>query len=197
MHNNKKFGSLYDSKSKNGSKSSDMFEKNSSNLFFQPFSNPIVQNENISEDKSENSKFLNDVDSSLIMENIDNSAKNRVVKINLKIKTLEKNLTKISEELKILELFNLDKDKDRREELNKLMQNILKQIENLKSEKAKYGIIYILAAYTNNKINIENTELFISRCVNSIKKYYLLFKHFVINFMKKYKFISDLFKSRG
>ena len=125
----------------------------------------------ISDDKCDKQKWLNDVDSSLILENIDNTAKNRVVKIKLKIKTLEKTLDRVDEELKILQLFNLDKDKEKRAELSGLKENLKKQIYELKEEKKKFGVFYIISAYTNNKVTYENLKKYVDVALDCSSKY--------------------------
>lgn len=142
----------------------------------------------INSEKNDKQGWINDVDSSLILENIDKTAQNRVVKINLKLKTLEKTLYKISEELKVLQLFNLEEDKAKREQMLLLKRNIESQIADLKEEKKKFGIFYIISAYTNNKITYENLSQLAKTLVFLAKKYFYIALDYLKNnaYVKKF-----------
>ena len=135
----------------------------------------------ITSSKNDKQAWINDIDSSLILENVDKTAQNRVVKINLKLKTLEKTLGRISEELKVLQLFNLEEDKIKREQMMLLKQNIESQIESLKEEKKKFGIFYIISAYTNNKITYENLSLYLRKIIVLIQKYSSMVFNYLAN----------------
>ena len=73
-------------------------------------------------------------------ENIDKTTKNKAVRLNLKINTLEKNLTKVNEELELMKILNLDKDKSKREQLSKFKAYLELQITSLKAEKKRFGV---------------------------------------------------------
>lgn len=99
-------------------------------------------------------KMINDFDSALILENIDKNVKNKAVKINLKIKTLEKELDKITEQLELIKLLNLEKDKSRKEKLEENKKYIENQLNNLIAERKNFGIYYSIIAFINSKIDI-------------------------------------------
>ena len=71
-----------------------------------------------------------------------------------------------------------------------LKQNIESQIEALKEEKNKFGIFYIISAYTNNKITYENLSQLLSKIVILFKKYFSLMLHYLANNI----YIKKLFK---
>lgn len=154
-------------------------------------SNMFITNENPIESnhKADKQTCINDLDSSLILENVDKTAKNRVVKIDLKLKTLEKTLYRISEELKLLELFNLASDKDKRAELIRIKSTIERQIEDLKLEKRKFGLFYILSSYTNNKLSYEIFLKYFNIVYNFVKKYsgYIIDNKKIINIINMVK----------
>jgi len=152
--------------------------------FFSAAENPIPS------EKSDKQSWINDVDSSLILENIDRTAQNRVVKINLKLKTLEKTLSKVSEELKVLQLFNLDEDKVKREQMLILKQNIENQIISLKEEKKKFGIFYIISAYTNNKVTYEK----LCKLANSIAFIARKYFYILLDYARKNAYVQKLLK---
>ena len=116
-------------------------------------------------------KMINDFDSSLILENIDKNVKNKAVRINLKINTLEKNLSRIREEYDILHLLNLKKDEKRREELKKFMNYVEKQLNNLKIQRKKFGIFYFLSGFFADKVDFEKAKEIMFLLKNEVKKY--------------------------
>ncbi len=160
-----------------------LFQDNAAASFF-------ATNNPIEDEKFDKQKWLNDVDSDLILENIDNTAQNKVVKINLKLKALERTLLRLDEELKILQLFNLEKDKDKRAELYCLKENLIQQISNLKEEKKKFGFFYILAAYTNDRITYENIKCIYDR----VKKFSIKYINLGLEYLKSRDEFKSLFK---
>ena len=135
-------------------------------------------------------KTINDFDSSLILENIDKTAKNKAVKINLRINTLEKNLAKVSEELELIKLLNLEKDKDKREQLTKLKKNLELQITNLKKERKNFGILYSMTGFLEEKIYIKSIINVILTLCLKMRKYYFR----VFDFLKNKKIFHSIFK---
>ena len=119
---------------------------------------------------NKNDKVINDFDSSLILENVDLTAKNKAVKINLKINTLEKELARVTEQVELLCLLNLDRDKKKREKFIERKEYIEKQLKQLKDERKNYGIFYSLADFMREKINTINFKKFIDKQLPTIKK---------------------------
>ena len=116
-------------------------------------------------------KMINDFDSSLILENIDKNVKNKAVRLNLKISTIERNLIKINEEYDLLKLLNLEKDVRRREELKKFKDYLENELQKLKSERKRFGIFYFLSGFFAGKIDYEKVKEIIHSLKNEIKKY--------------------------
>ncbi len=116
-------------------------------------------------------KMINDFDSSLILENIEKSVKNKAVKINLKITTLEKNLTRINDEYELLKLLNLEKDIQRRDELKKFKDYLESEISKLKIERKKFGIWYFLSGFFADKVDYEAIKASLGALKEEIKKY--------------------------
>lgn len=116
-------------------------------------------------------KMINDFDSSLILENIDKNVKNKAVKINLKISTLEKNLSRINDEYELLKLLNLEKDEKRREELKKFKDYLEVQLNKLKSDRKRFGIFYFLSGFFAGKIDCEKAKEIMLMLKNEVKKY--------------------------
>ena len=120
---------------------------------------------------AKNDKSINDFDSSLILENIDLSAKNKAVKINLKINALERELARITEQVELMCLLNLDRDKQKREKYIERKNYIEKQLKQLKEERKNYGVFYSLADFLREKINLAKAKKFFDSRQLLVKKF--------------------------
>lgn len=109
-------------------------------------------------------KRINDFDSSLILENAQKTVNNQSLKIELKISSTEKELEKVNDQIYLLELLNLDFDKERLSDLYKTKTILEKQIMLLKDEYKKMGLIY--------RISDDLSELF-SLCKSVFPKDFL------------------------
>ena len=87
-------------------------------------------------------KRINDFDSRLILENAQNTVNNQSLKIELKITSTEKELQKVYDQIRLLELLDLDYDKQRLDDLYSAKEILEKQITSLKDEYKKMGLIY-------------------------------------------------------
>lgn len=135
-------------------------------------------------------KSINDFDSSLILENIDLSAKNKAVKINLKIIALEKELAKITEQVELMCLLNLDKDKQKKEKFMQRKARIEKQLSELKTERKNYGAFYTIADFAQEKIKFNKFKNSFDNYLPLIKKYYAL----ILNSLKSLKNYNSIFR---
>jgi len=126
-------------------------------------------------------KCINDFDSSLILENIDKTTKNKAVRLNLKINTLEKNLTKVNEELELMKILNLDKDKSKREQLSKFKAYLELQITSLKAEKKRFGVFYSISGFIDENIDLKYFFKVKNYIMPYFKKYYNLVLNYVLN----------------
>ncbi|MFA6989282.1 MAG: hypothetical protein WC197_04350 [Candidatus Gastranaerophilaceae bacterium] len=109
-------------------------------------------------------KRINDFDSRLILENAQNTMNNQSLKIELKISSTEKEFQKVDDQIRLLELLNLDYDKERLADLYKTKKIIEKQITSLKDEYKKMGLIY--------RISDDISEL-VSACTSVASKGFL------------------------
>lgn len=134
-------------------------------------------------------KFINDFDSTLILEKIDKTVKNKAVKINLKINTLERNLAFVAEELDLLELLKLEKDNKKREDLIASKKILEDKLAKLKNERKKFGLIYSISGFINEKIDFNKFKNYFTSFVNEVKKY----DKIAINYLKSKDFpIKDI-----
>ena len=135
-------------------------------------------------------KIIDDFDSSLILENIDKTAKNKAVQINLKINTLKKNLAKVSEQLELINLLNLDKDKSKKQKLTDIKAYLEFQIQNLEIERKNFGVIYSISGFVEEKVDIDSIVSASLKIYLFSKKYYQIF----CNYIKSLKLQNTLFK---
>jgi len=131
--------------------------------------------------KIEQKKLINDFDSDLILENIDKTTKNKAVRLNLKIKTLERNLANINEQLELILLLNLDKDKDKKEQLSRFKTYLEFQIEKLRNEKKKFGLIYSVNGFLDEKIDTEAFKMCFLKLINLFNVIFSKAAHFLKN----------------
>lgn len=111
------------------------------------------------------------------MENIDKTTKNKAVRLNLKINTLEKNLARINEQLELIQLLNLDEDKVKKAQLERFKSYLELQISKLKSERQKFGVLYCIQGFFGEKIDI-------SKFKNSCIKTFSTLKNKILKFLK-------------
>ena len=110
------------------------------------------------------------------MENIDKTTKNKAVRLNLKINTLEKNLARINEQLELIQLLNLDEDKVKKAQLERFKSYLELQISKLKSERQKFGVLYCIQGFFGEKIDI-------SKFKNSCIKTFSTLKNKILKFL--------------
>ena len=135
-------------------------------------------------------KIIDDFDSSLILENIDKTAKNKAVQINLKINTLRKNLSKVTEQLELINLLNLDKDKSQKEKLTDIKSYLEFQIQNLEIERKNFGVIYSVSGFVEEKVDIDSIVSTLLKIRLFTQKYYRI----IYNYLKSLNVQNSLFK---